>query len=874
MSDPVGIDVGCPRFSWEIVSDARGLVQVSYRITVDRIGPEGESSTDWDSGTVLSANPFTDPGPMPPLRAASQYRWSLDVVTSMGSAAATAVFTTGLFGEADWMDSKWIGGPARSEGVCPAPLLRRRFDVEPGATIHSATLFVAAGGYANVLLNGVPVTDAVLAPGFTDYDHTVEYVAYDVRGAIRSNGNAIGIELGRGFYGMRNPNVWDWHTAPWNAEPVARVLLVITYGDGRVDRVVSDETWKWTPGPTLRDDVYGGETYDARRAVPEFAHPECLDGEWARVALRDGPKGALVRQSCQPSRVVEELRPHRITRSRSGSWIVEFPRVVAGWVSLSVSGSEGETVTVAYGERLDSDGGVDLRNNGRFGDGFQTDRFVLAGTGDRETWAPSFSYKGFQFVQIDGWPSGTSLDEDAVIAQVVHTDVETTGRFASSSTLMNRIHGIARDTMLNNLQGLPTDTPMFEKNGWTGDGMLGAEMFLMNFDCAALFAKWTDDIAATRSDGGAPKVIAPSSDSWGDWGPAPTWHSAYVLVPDWLARYAGDSRALERHYEGMCEYVRFELARSPGGIATSSLGDWVSPETDPRGENPPDDRRVPATAFLYVMSKSMNAIAERLGRPSDGRFFADAAAAVREAFIGTFYDEREGIVRGEGDEGFRQTHNVLALAFGLVPSGAEQRVADAIARDVRQRGMTLNTGALGTKYLLPVLTEHGHVDVAVALAEQTRFPSWGYWLDNGATSLWEHWKIESRSRGHYFLGTVDDWFYHYVAGIRPASEGFRTFRVDPRATEQLSSAGAQLRTPFGVAAVEWWRDGDAEFSLRLRVPVGTTALVRIPATASSVVSEGGVPISGVAGVAAVQWSDGVAAFEAGAGEYLFTVDSE
>nr|WP_286329716.1 family 78 glycoside hydrolase catalytic domain [Agromyces marinus] len=305
------------------------------------------------------------------------------------------------------MDSKWIGGPARSEGVCPAPAaqtLRRRARRD-----HSLGDVVRRRGRVRQRPAQRRSGDGCCARSRVHGLRPHCGVRCVRRsGAIRSNGNAIGIELGRGFYGMRNPNVWDWHTAPWNAEPVARVLLVITYGDGRVDRVVSDETWKWTPGPTLRDDVYGGETYDARRAVPEFAHPECLDGEWARVALRDGPKGALVRQSCQPSRVVEELRPHRITRSRSGSWIVEFPRVVAGWVSLSVSGSEGETVTVAYGERLDSDGGVDLRNNGRFGDGFQTDRFVLAGTGDRETWAPSFSYKGFQFVQIDGWPSGTS----------------------------------------------------------------------------------------------------------------------------------------------------------------------------------------------------------------------------------------------------------------------------------------------------------------------------------------------------------------------------------------------------------------------------------------------------------------------------------
>jgi alpha-L-rhamnosidase len=753
----------------------------------------------------------------------------------------------------------------------PAPLLRREFEVAP--RVRAATLYLATGGYANVSLNGRPASDQVLSPGFTDYDDTVQYTAIDLTKALRPGTNTLGMELGRGFYGMTGGNVWRWQSPPWHDDPVVRALLHIEYADGRTERVGTDDSWRIHDGPTVFDDLYAGETYDARLVQPGYDTARFDDREWARASEVPGPRGVLVDQRQQPIRVTGSLPAVEITEPVADTYVVKFPRVIAGWVRFTARGPSGTTIRAAHGEKLTADGRVNMSNNGGFQSGFQTDRFVLAGTGGDESWTPRFSYKGFQYLEVTGWPGDEPPPLSAFTAEVVHTDAEETGTFASSSDTMNRTHRAVVDTLLNNIHGIPTDTPMFEKNGWTGDAALGAEMFLTNLDTHELFAKWMRDVHETRDVEGRPMVIAPSSGDWGRWGVAPPWHSAYVLIPWWLYQYGGDSRVLSENYDGMKSYVDLEFSRSAGGIVSNPrLGDWVSPEASPAGGNAPEDLRVSGTAYLYVMLTSMRRSAQFLGKDADAAAFGANAAAVKDAFNATFLDRAAGHYRGVGDRGYRQTHNVLAVAFGLTPDEATTRSAvDSIVADVRARGTTLNTGVLGTKYLLPVLTEHGHADVAYELAEQTAYPSWGYMLANGATSMWEHWSTEARSRGHYFLGTVDDWFYRYVAGIRPSQEtGYRDITIAPAITGQLSHAKATTRTPYGQVGCDWRRTGGT-LTMTVTVPVGAKATVHLPAAEGSTVTESGRPLSRADGVGAVSGKDGVVRVEVGSGRYTFRV---
>ncbi|WP_205472717.1 family 78 glycoside hydrolase catalytic domain [Nocardioides sp. SYSU D00038] len=758
--------------------------------------------------------------------------------------------------------------------VDPAPLLRKEFEVD--GEVADATIYYAAGGYADVSLNGAPISDEVLSPGFTDYDDTVQYAATDVTDQLTQGANALGMELGRGFYGMTGGNVWRWEAPPWHDEPVVRAVLEVEYADGRTERVVTDDSWTIHDGPTRFDDLYGGELYDAARVQPGYDTTGFDDSRWAAASEVVGPKGELVNMRQQPIRVTEELPAVEITEPADDTYVVKFPRVLAGWVEVTAEGPAGTTIRYQHGEKLLDSGLVNFSNNGGFQAGFQTDRFVLAGTGAPETFEPSFSYKGFQYIQVTGWPGTEAPPLSAFTAKAVHTDAPRTGSFESSDPTMNATHEAVVDTMLNNLHGIPTDTPMFEKNGWTGDAAVGAEMFMLNLDVHELFAKWMRDLHETRDEEGAPMVIAPSSGDWGEWGVAPPWHSAYVMIPWWLFQYGGDDRVLREQYDGMKAYTELEFGRSDDGLVVSNrLGDWVSPEASPAGGNAPEDARLSGTAYLYAMLTSMQGSAEHLGRPADAAHFAEQAAVVKEAFNDSFLDTARGLYRGNGDNGYRQTHNVLALAFGLTPDAATaDRVADSIVADVRAKGVHLNTGVLGTKYLLPVLTDSGHADLAYELAVQKTYPSWGYMIEQGATSMWEHWALAARSRGHYFLGTVDDWFFKYVGGIRAsATTGYRDVTVAPAVTDRLDWARTTTDTPYGPVTSDW-RHENGDLLLDVTVPVGSTATVVVPAENLASVVEGDGLASRAEGVTAASYADGAVTLRVGSGHYELRVDQD
>lgn len=802
--DPVGVDVP-PRFGWTILADTPGTAQVSWRLSVS--GPRGlvwlTDAADERCADIEYAGP-----PLEPLR---RYRWSVEVETTAGPASAEGTFVTGVL-DGEWHGAAWIGSPAPTPA---APLLRTEFTID--APVTEAYLVVGAGGYANVEVDGEAVGPGVLGPGFTDYDVTAQYTVVDVTARLTPGRHAIGLELGRGFYGMRGRNTWNWETAPWSADPCARVVLIIRTADG-ARTLVSGPDWRATDGPTTFDDLYAGEDYDARRAQPAWSTPGFDNSGWHRAGVVDGPRGRAVAQRQPPIEIAAALDPVRVTQLAPGRWVVSFERVIAGWVEIAADGAAGDTIELRFGETLRDDGTPNCVDEKGYFDGrFQIDTLTLAG--GPVTWHPRFTWHGFQHVEV------RAARLPGIRAHLVHTRAPRTGAFSSSSPLLDTVHELTVRTVLNNLHGIPTDTPKYEKNGWTGDGMLGARLMLQNLDTHELLAKWAVDIAASRHGDGAPEVIAPHGGWSMDWSPAPTWHAALLLVPWEVYLQRGDERVLRDVWPDARDYLRFELARIVGGIADTTLGDWVSPETDPGGGNAPEDRRVAATAFVIAMCDTAGAMARVIGEPAEE--WSDAAALCRAAFVEQFWHEPSAEVRGDSDEGYRQAHAVLALAFGVLPEAARQRAADRLARDVAERGDHLTTGALATKYLLPVLTDWGHPNRAAAVALQTTFPSWGYWVKQGATSLWEHWRPESRSRGHYFLGTIDDWLFSHLAGLEPLEPGWRRTRIAPRVVGHgITRAAASVTTPSGEIAVEWQEDGD-EVVLTCRVPVGVTAEIEL-----------------------------------------------
>ncbi|KAG5653242.1 hypothetical protein H0H81_001499 [Sphagnurus paluster] len=749
--------------------------------------------------------------------------------------SATAI---GKFGVAPWGTQVSISD---SLGEHPAPLLRKEFSV--AKAISFARLYYAVGGYASITLNGLPISDFVLTPGFTKYDIQTQYVVVDVTSKLKVGANAIGVELGRSHYAVTQGSVWSWNAAPWRAEPALRSVLSIGYTDGTTAKVTSDATWQSIEGPTRLDDIFGGENYDASYLKPGFDTVGFSASGWANAQVVTGPKGVLVRQRQPPTRVIQSMKPVSITQPVKGIYVVAFERVVAGWAKITVTGPAKTLITIHFGEKLKSDGTVVYEDNSHYyANNFQTDRFWLAGTGGPEVFEPKFSYKGYQYVQLEGWPGTSAPTAANIVGQVVHDDLPPRGGFESSSDLLNKMHKAAVYTMLNNVHSIPEDCPTYEKNGWSGDAMLGTEMFLTNFGAEDLLAKYVRDLAESRPNGsGPPAVIAPDS-NWGANNQAPPWHflsSAFILTPWWLYQYRGDRRVLEDHYDSMKNYVTFELSRSPNNIASTGLGDWVSPETDPAGGNAPEDGRISATAYLYKMLTTMNQIAVVLGRSADATTFSNQATNVKNAFNNAFLSKATGYYAGVGDSGYRQTHNLLALAFDLAPNTTSaQTVADSISRDVVARGNHLNTGALGTKYILPILTQYNHADTAIAVAQQTSFPSWGFWFANGANTMWEHWALASRSRDHLFLGTFEDWLYKHLAGIQLSSTAFETVTIAPSLTGYLAYTRAWTSTPFGNLTVDWANNAGS-VRLDVGVPVGVNATVAIPASNVAQVLESG-----------------------------------
>ncbi|WP_406357824.1 family 78 glycoside hydrolase catalytic domain [Streptomyces sp. NBC_00658] len=743
------------------------------------------------------------------------------------------------FEDAGWLDAvvlapygqgPWGGGVSIAVPEQPAPLLRREFTV-PREVVR-ARLHISGLAYYDAEINGVRIGRQVLDPGFTDYDETVLYAVHDVTDRVRRGVNAIGVTLGRGFFGMTTPNVWNWHQPPWHDEPRLLAQLEVDHPDGSRTLVATDGQWRIAEGPTRSNSLYAGESYDARKAPAGWTRSGFDDRGWQEAQRQDAPRGTLRAQAHDPIEVIETVRPVAISELSEGVYVVDMGRTLAGWSRLTVRAEAGTTVRLIHGEKLKSDGSVSAET-GHVPGRFQTDEYVCAGGGADEVWEPKFSYKGFRYVQISGLPE--KPDPSQVLGRVVHTRVAATSTFACSEPFYEQLERAMRRTLLNNLHGIPTDTPMYEKNGWTGDAQLGAPVMAYAFGVHRFLSKWLGDLRDSQNTDGQLPVIVPSGGwGYGDLGPSPEWTTVYPFLVREMYRVYGDERLARDHWAPLTRYLDWEISRLRDGLAVTALGDYLPPGY---GGNPPEDTRLTATAYLHRALTGTAELADLLGDGEIATRYREVAGGLKEAFNAAFLGP-DGYYRTAKDPGYRQTNNCVPLAFGLVPPGARASVVDSLLADIAQRGNHLNTGALGTSVLLRELSAQGHPEVAHAIATQRSYPSWGYWFDHGADTMWEMWPLDSRSRDHYFQGTVVQWLYESVAGLRPGDAGYRTFTVRPDGRTGVNWARTSVHTVRGEAAAAWSLvDGTTRLSVR--VPVGATAEVHVPAAARSAVTAPG-----------------------------------
>jgi alpha-L-rhamnosidase len=862
LENPLGIDTLQPRLSWIVESKERAQRQVGFQILVASTEANLKANTGdlWDSGQVASEETLHIPYAGPPLTSCQRCFWKVRVWDKDGKPSAysaPARWEMGLLSPRDW-PGQWISLTADTNSA-PAPLLRRTFKL--GKNIKQARVYICGLGYYELHVNGKKIGDHCLDPAYTRYDKRALYVTYDVTSALQKGENALGVILGNGWYNVQTLAVWDFHKAPWRAAPKLYLQLRVEYADGYIETLATDKQWKASTGPIVFNSIYGGETYDARLEKPGWDTAACKDSDWLMAEVVEPPGGKLSAQMMPPIKAHEVIRPVNVTEPKPGVFVFDMGQNFAGCAELTVHGKAGTQVVMKYGERLGPDGGLDrtdiqqhvvkLATNQQF----QTDTYILKG-GARETWRPRFVYHGFQYVEVTGFPGKPTLE--SLRGVFLHSAVPVAGEFECSNPLLNRIWRAGRWAYLSNLQGIPTDCPHREKNGWTGDAHLAAEQGLLNFAPAPVYAKWINDLGDEQRPTGELPGIVPTS-GWGyKWGNGPAWDSAFLLIPLYLYDYCGDTRVLRDHYQGMKRYVDYLTTKAKDGIVDIGLNDWAPFET----KTPAD---ITSTAYYYRDARIVALVANLLGNEAEALQYASLAASIKQAFNRKFYHPETGLY-GNGS----QTALSCALYQGLADPDIRPLVVSNLVANVAQRRGHIDTGILGAKYILNALLDNGRADVAYRIASQRDLPSWGWWIEQGATTLWEQWN-GSESRNHIMFGDISAWFYRALAGINldPAVPAYKHFLIRPNVVGDLTSAKASYDSVRGRIVSDWKVEKDG-FHLTVTVPVSATASVFLPCRDNAQIREGLDPAEKAPGVRFAGVENGRARYEVGSGTYHFT----
>jgi len=731
--------------------------------------------------------------------------------------------------ELDANAAQWIGMAAAGRRES-APLLRRQFTVR--GEIVSAELAICGLGYYEAWINGARVGDHVLDPAQTDYTERVMVVRHDVTEMMAAGENVLGVMLGDGWYNQNK--VWA-EACVWYGEPRLWCVLTMGYDDGREERVCSDGAWRCSAGPVVSNNIYAGEIYDARREQPGWNTAGFCDDKWERVVEMEAPGGRMELQTIPPVRVTQTLTPVSIRGVGEGSYIVDMGQNYAGWVHIRVQGNAGTGITLRFAERLDDAGMLDTSTTGVFATGVeQTDRYICRGGGVEE-WEPRFTYHGFRYVEVSGWPG--ALTAEAISGRVVHTDFRPAGGFECSDERLNVLHRMALWTHRSNVHGVPEDCPARERCGWLGDANVVCEYSLWNYDSRALWEKYLDDIETTRRlHGGLPCNIAPGRRTCGM--ARADWAMACVMIPWYVYVHSGARRVLDKHWEGMTRLMEHLRDKAGEWIVEDGYGDWCDPGGDGLCTHTPP--ALTSSLWFYQSARVMSKVGQVLGETAAAQKYERWAGQVKAAVIRRFYDA------GRATFG-SQTGNALALTFGVAPAEDEARVAASLVEDIRARDTHVTTGIMGLRYLFEVLSEHGHGDLALALMHQDSYPSFGDMLARGATTLWEGWgepehdrAYGARSLNHPMMGGYDNWFYTTLAGMQPdeAQPGFAHIYLRPRPPRGLAWVRAWHDTPHGRLASAWRHEG-GEFVWEVTVPAGCRATATLPFSGRQCEWEGG-----------------------------------
>ncbi|GAA2330685.1 alpha-rhamnosidase [Streptomyces violaceusniger] len=854
-AEPLGVDAARPLLGWKLDAPSRNAMQSAYQVLVatsaERLAHD--QGNVWDSGKRRSDESVGVPYGGQRLSPRTRYHWKVRVWDEHGRASAWSApssWETALRAPEDWEGARWIGP---SDPQAGAPLLRKEFSLDK--EVAGARAYVAGLGFHELRLNGAKVGDRVLAPANTPYDRRVLYDTYDVTKALRKGGNTVGLWLGHGYgenfsrYGFR-----------WNGRRQAIALLDVTFTDGTRRHLTTDPSWKWSIGPITADDLYDGESYDARKEQDGWDESGFDDRSWEGVSMVDAPRGALRSNTMPPVRVTDTLRARKVTELRPGTYVYDFGQNIAGWARLSAKGEAGTRITLRTAEELNADGTLDAATNR---DAAATDTFTLAGTGRRETYEPRFTYHGFRYLEVTGFPGTAGLGD--VRARVVHADVPSTGAFSSSSEVLNRIWHNNRWSVLNNSMSTPTDTPVRdERTPPAMDVQAYRDAATREFGMGSFYTKYLRDLP--------PGTALPSDDVKAQY---PDMAGGQVTLAWPLYEQYRDRSALETAYPDMKRFVNRNAEEVPGLIwpADKGFGDWCPPDHGPEandGMGSPtagdcfSEVSLVNTALSYQQAEATAKAAGVLGHRQDARHFESLAGRIKDAFNARFLNEA-GDTYGSG----RQVTSILPLAFGLVPADRVDDVGDQLARTIVEHdGGHLDTGIFGTRYLVDALARTGRIDLAMTMLRQRTYPGFGFQLANGATTTWEQWLYRSsmETHDHAMFAGINASFYTVLAGIRPTEPGYRDIAVEPRIPDSLDQVSAAQETVRGRVASSW-KKTRGTLRLTVTIPANSRAVVRVPLTDED------HRVQAPTEARKTQVTDQAVSYRVGSGTWTFTVQA-
>ena len=867
-ADPLGIATDDISFAWAIDSSARGTVQTAYHV---RMGTTPEGRELWDSARVSSDRQIDiSPPSQISLAPATRYYWQVKIWDGQNKESrwsAPAWFETGLCSASDWNGARWI-----SAGTTPsAPLLRRDFNLTK--KVRSARVFASARGLYELTLNGQKVGDQFLAPGWTDYNRRIQSQTYDVTAALRKGPNVLGAALGNGWFAGKVGLNWK-HV--YGDTPSLIAKLKVTYADGSEESFATDDRWQCAPGPRLSADLQDGETYDARLEQPGWNTPGFDAARWSPVTVSSSDVSKLVPQPDEPVRATELLTARQRTRPAPGEYVYDLGQNMVGVTRIRMSGKKGQTVRIRHAEELYRTG---ERTGRLYTDNLRTAKATDTYTFARDetvTYQPTFTQHGFRYVEITGLDTPPAASD--VLGVVLGSDLPDTGDLRLSHPMLDQLVRNIRWGQRGNFVSIPTDTPARdERLGWTGDISVFAPAASRYQDTRAFLSKWMDDVRdSQRPDGNIPAVVPQPRREFNDTGVG--WSDAFITVPYAVWRATGDTLIVRRNWDAMRRFYRFvhTSATKDGNLLEEGRsswfsGDWLNLEKVKRL----DEHRVISTAYFAENTRMMAEMAAALGDTTQAAEWAALGPKIREAFTAAYRRPDGSLYTGT------QTVYAMALGMDLIPDPTQRaQTAAKFVEKLAADNHHLRTGFLGTPWLLPALTSIGRDDLALRLLLNEDYPSWGFEIRMGATTLWERWNtirangefgpVDMNSFNHYAYGAVADWMFGHLGGIQIVEPGCKKSRIAPLVGQDgLNQARCAMRTPYGLLSSEWKKIG-GRLALSVEIPANTTSEIIIPAATPESVREDNKPAADAAGVRSVSFKDGRLTVLVGSGRYEFT----